>query len=80
VGAKYSGKLENSLHFEKINHFIKTFLVNSKRSQLLFTTHNINMLMEDFIRRDAEWFCEKNAAGATSTHPRATSRQSGGVI
>jgi uncharacterized protein len=58
-------ELENSLHFELINHFIKTFLVNAKRSQLLFTTHNINILMEDFIRRDAVWFCEKNAAGAT---------------
>lgn len=58
-------EIESSLHFELVNHLLKTFLVNSTKSQLLFTTHNINILMEDFIRRDAVWFCEKNEDGAT---------------
>lgn len=58
-------ELETSLHYELVNHFIKTFLVNSTNSQLIFTTHNINILSEDFIRRDVVWFCEKNNEGAT---------------
>lgn len=58
-------ELETSLHYELINHFLKTFLVNATTSQLLFTTHNINILNLDFIRRDAVWFCEKNKQGAT---------------
>ncbi|MFT6963932.1 MAG: AAA15 family ATPase/GTPase [Flammeovirgaceae bacterium] len=58
-------ELESSLHYELVNHFLKTFLANSTDSQLLFTTHNISILQEDFIRRDAVWFCEKNDEGAT---------------
>lgn len=61
-------ELESSLHYELVNHFLKTFLVNTSNSQLLFTTHNINILMEEFIRRDVIWFCEKNKAGATELY------------
>lgn len=59
-------ELETSLHFELINHFLKTFLVNSSNSQLLFSTHDIHILMADFIRRDVVWLCEKNEEGATA--------------
>ena len=42
------------------------FLVNSEReSQLLVTTHDINLLNEDFIRRDEIWFTDKNEDGKT---------------
>lgn len=61
-------ELETSLHYELVNHFIKTFLVNTCNSQLLFTTHNINILMEEFIRRDVLWFCEKQEDGATELY------------
>ena len=58
-------ELEASLHPDLTDHFIKTFLANSKNSQLLFTTHNLMLLDSGYIRRDAVWFCEKNEEGAT---------------
>lgn len=60
-------EIESSLHFELISYFIKLFLVNGEKySQLIFTTHDINLLDEDFIRRDTVWFAEKNEEGETS--------------
>ncbi len=59
-------EIESSLHPDLFNHFLKLFLVNSKNSQLLFTTHNINLLTEkDIIRKDAIWFTEKQEDGST---------------
>jgi len=36
-----------------------------RSSQLLMTTHDINLLNEDFIRRDVVWFTDKSKEGAT---------------
>lgn len=58
-------ELDSSLHFELINHFLRTFLVNTTEAQLLFTTHNIQILAEDFLRRDVIWFTEKQENGST---------------
>jgi len=58
-------EIENSLHYDLVAHFIKTFLMNSTNSQLLFSTHDINLLNEDFLRRDTVWFVEKNEYGAS---------------
>lgn len=53
-------ELESSMHYELLSYFIRVFLANSaNNSQLLFTTHDINLLNEDFIRRDAVWFTDK---------------------
>ncbi|WP_144152518.1 AAA family ATPase, partial [Segatella copri] len=43
-------ELENSLHYDLFTHIIKTFLVNSDRAQLIFSTHSLMLLDEDFIR------------------------------
>ncbi len=60
-------EVETSIHYELLSYFIKLFLVNSEgMSQLLLTTHDINLLNEDFIRRDAVWFTDKDEYGATS--------------
>lgn len=61
-------ELENSLHYELVSHFIKSFLLNSENSQLLFTTHDINLLNEDFLRRDSVWFVNKNKFGASEIY------------
>lgn len=53
-------ELENSLHYELVIHFIKTFLVNSEKSQLIITTHDISLLETEMIRRDVVWITEKN--------------------
>lgn len=60
-------EVETSIHYELFSYFIKVFLANSEgTSQLLMTTHDINLLDEDFIRRDVIWFVVKNTSGATS--------------
>lgn len=59
-------EIETSIHYELLAYFIKLFLANSKgSSQLLMTTHDINLLNEDFIRRDVVWFTNKSSNGAT---------------
>ncbi len=57
-------EIETSIHYELLSYFIKVFLANSKRGgQLIVTTHDINLLDEDYIRRDVIWFTDKNDDG-----------------
>lgn len=60
-------EIETGIHYELLQYFIKLFLVNSEgSSQLLMTTHNLELLDEDFIRRDTIWFTDKDKLGVTS--------------
>lgn len=57
-------EIEESLHYELLSYFVRTFIASSDiPSQLLFTTHDLNLLNEDFIRRDTIWFAEKDKEG-----------------
>lgn len=59
-------EIETSIHYELLSYFMKVFLVNSKRGgQLIVSTHDINLLDEDYIRRDVIWFTDKNDCGET---------------
>lgn len=59
-------EVETSIHYELLSYFIKVFLVNSKRGgQLIVSIHDINLLDEDYIRRDVIWFTDKNDCGET---------------
>ncbi|MBP5328173.1 MAG: ATP-binding protein [Bacteroidales bacterium] len=59
-------EIETSIHYELLSYFIKVFLVNSKRGgQLIVSTHDIDLLDEDYIRRDVIWFTDKNDCGET---------------
>lgn len=62
-------EIESSLHYELVNTYLRTFLANSGNSQLLCSTHDINLLDEDFIRRDVVWFCEKGEDGSSELYP-----------
>ena len=65
-------EIGSALHPLLVIHFIKEFLRKSKRAQLLFTTHNMSLLNEkDILRKDAVWFTEKGADGATSIYSLA---------
>lgn len=65
-------ELESSLHPDLLKHFLLTFLVNSKNSQLIATTHNREILdQRDIFRNDAIWFTEKNEHGATELYSLA---------
>lgn len=61
-------EIENSLHNDLVSHFIKTFLMNSSNSQLIISTHDLNLLNEDFIRRDSVWFVEKDEYGSSDIY------------
>jgi uncharacterized protein len=45
--------------------------INSKNAQLIFVTHDTNLLDNNFFRRDQVWFMEKNKFGATDLYSLA---------
>lgn len=65
-------ELETSLHPDLMKYFLQVFLLNAKSSQLLVTTHNVSLMEnQDFIRKDALWFSEKNENGSISLYSAA---------
>ena len=59
-------ELESSLHPDLYTHFLLTFLINSKKSQIIATTHNREILNNrDIFRDDAIWFTNKCNEGST---------------
>lgn len=59
-------EIESNLHYELLSYFLRTFLASSTiASQILLTTHDLNLLNEDFIRRDAIWFAQKDESATT---------------
>jgi len=59
-------ELDSSLHPDLLKHFLLTFLVNAKASQLIFTTHSRDLLLEkDILRHDTIWFTEKKEDSST---------------
>ncbi|GHS97692.1 transporter [Bacteroidia bacterium] len=54
-------ELESSLHPDLFKHFLLSFILNSKKSQILATTHNIEILSnKDIFRNDAIWITDKD--------------------
>lgn len=65
-------ELESSLHPDLYTHFLLTFLINSKKSQIIATTHNREILNNrDIFRDDAIWFTNKCNEGSTSLYSLA---------
>ena len=42
--------------------------INKYNAQLIFATHDTNLLDNKFFRRDQVWFMEKNRFGATDLY------------
>lgn len=61
-------EIESSLHPHLVGHLVKSFLVNSNNSQLLFTTHDLLLMASDFIRRDVIWFVDKDESGSSELY------------
>lgn len=62
-------ELANSLHPKLIESLVSLFNSkqhNPKNAQLVFTTHNTNLLSADLFRRDQIWFVEKDRYGAST--------------
>ncbi len=65
-------ELEASLHPELYIHFLLSFLMNAKQSQLIATTHNREILdNKDLFRNDAIWFTDKSESCATELYSLA---------
>ncbi len=62
-------ELESSLHPDLFTHFILSFLVNSKYSQIIATTHNREILNnKDIFRNDVIWFTDKGKRCTTELY------------
>ena len=63
-------ELERSLHPILAKQLLKLYSLNSKsKSQLIFTTHESHLLVDDLLRRDEIWFTEKRVDGSTDFYP-----------
>jgi hypothetical protein len=69
-------ELERSLHpslARKIIHQFNDPAANPKNAQIIFTTHDTNLLGttlgEPALRRDQVWLTEKDSEGATVLYP-----------
>ena len=62
-------ELEASLHPDLYLHFILSFLLNAKTSQIIATTHNREILdNKDIFRNDAIWFTDKQESCSTELY------------
>ena len=62
-------ELEKSMHPTLVEFIVKLFNnkdINKANSQLIFTTHAINLLNLELLRRDQIWFTEKNPESGVS--------------
>lgn len=62
-------ELEKSLHPALVEFIVKLFNnkeINKANSQLIFTTHAMNLLNLELLRRDQIWFTEKNPENGVS--------------
>jgi len=67
-------ELDASLHPMLTQHLIKLFHnknVNKHNAQLIFATHDTNLLHESMFRRDQIWLTEKDKYGATELYSLA---------
>jgi hypothetical protein len=65
-------ELDASLHPLLAIKFVTLFssqATNKSGAQLLFTTHDTNLLSDNVLRRDEIWFTEKDDTGATHIYP-----------
>lgn len=71
-------ELDRSLHTLLTRRFVEDFLAQPAENlrQLIYTTHDTNLLTRDLLPPEAVWFTEKDAGGATSLYSLAEFDQS----
>lgn len=63
-------EIERSMHPILAKQLLNLFLNKSKnKSQLIFTTHESNLLDQSLLRQDEIWFTEKRKEGSTDLFP-----------
>lgn len=62
-------EIERSIHPLLIKELVSKFSFDEKTAgQLIFTTHESNLLDQDIFRQDEIWFAEKNSNGSTDLY------------
>jgi uncharacterized protein len=62
-------EIERSIHPLLIKELVKKFSIDTKtKGQLIFTTHESNLLDQEIFRQDEIWFAEKNTEGSTDLY------------
>jgi AAA15 family ATPase/GTPase len=64
-------ELNSTLHPLVSREFVRLFsnpVTNPGKAQLIFTTHDTNLLTGNLLRRDQIWFAEKSGDGATEIY------------
>jgi AAA15 family ATPase/GTPase len=62
-------EIERSIHPLLIKELVKKFSLDKKtKGQLIFTTHESNLLDQEIFRQDEIWFAEKNLNGSTDLY------------
>ena len=69
-------EIERSLHPAIIKELIAKFSEDTQtKGQLIFTTHESNLLDQSILRRDEIWFAEKDFTGSTDLYPLSKFRE-----
>lgn len=62
-------EIERSIHPLLIKELVRKFSLDKEtKGQLIFSTHESNLLDQDIFRPDEVWFAEKNKEGATEMY------------
>ncbi|MBP6826791.1 MAG: AAA family ATPase [Saprospiraceae bacterium] len=61
-------EIERSLHPSVIKSYIDLIMTKKTKGQLVFTTHESNLLDLDLFRQDEVWLVEKNKKGASKMY------------
>jgi len=63
-------ELDSRLHTKLTAELLKIFQssINTKNAQLIFASHDTNLLRNDLFRRDQIWFTEKGKTGSTDLY------------
>jgi len=71
----YLDELGEDLHYDLLFYYLNVFLFNSGKSQLIITSQETALLLQDIINenRGTVWFVEKNRETASSEYARGDS-------
>ncbi|MDR1687961.1 MAG: ATP-binding protein [Clostridiales bacterium] len=64
-------EIDRSLHTKITKNFVKSFAEHAADSmnQMIFTTHDVNLINLEEMRQDEIWFVDKSKEGETSIRP-----------
>lgn len=75
-------ELDSKLHPKLLAHIVKLFSdpsINTKKSQLIFTSHDLTTMSSDYFRRDEIWFAAKNLEQASTLYSLVEFKEQNGA-